>query len=350
MSQDHSDKKSLFQSLLFLLLMTCLTFSFSSIRPDTVNAAASVKLNITKKVVCPKTSVQGTKKKITWKSSKPSVAVVNSNGKVTAKKAGTTVITAQAGKKAYTCKITVKKHTYKKATCTKPKTCSRCNMTSGKALGHSYQSATCTSPQTCKRCGATTGAPLGHDYQEATCTEPQTCRRCGATTGSSLGHSYVDSIVKPTETERGYTLHECSRCKDTYKDQYTDFQLDPEQVYQDMIALKSVYPEGMRWTNDNYYRSPVLGGGYGCAGFAFALSDKAFGNLPARKHTNFSDLKVGDLLRVNGDIHSVVIMEITSYGVVLAEGNYNSSIHWGRTMSFAEIQRSGTYVTTRYPQ
>ena len=53
--------------------------------------------------------VYGTTKKVTWKSSKPSVAKVNSKGLITAKKAGTATITAKVGSKSYKCKVTVKK-------------------------------------------------------------------------------------------------------------------------------------------------------------------------------------------------------------------------------------------------
>lgn len=49
---------------------------------------------------------------VTWTSSNPSVAAV-SNGKVTAKKAGTTVITAAAGSAKATCTVTVKKPSIK---------------------------------------------------------------------------------------------------------------------------------------------------------------------------------------------------------------------------------------------
>jgi hypothetical protein len=52
--------------------------------------------------------ITGTKQKVTWSSSKTSVATVSSTGKVTAKGAGTAVITATVNKKKYTCKITVK--------------------------------------------------------------------------------------------------------------------------------------------------------------------------------------------------------------------------------------------------
>lgn len=47
--------------------------------------------------------------KVTWKSSKKSVATVSSKGKVTAVKKGTATITATCNRKTYKCKITVKK-------------------------------------------------------------------------------------------------------------------------------------------------------------------------------------------------------------------------------------------------
>ncbi len=38
----------------------------------------------------------------------------------------------------------------------------------------------------------------------------------------ALGHDYTEQVVAPTYTDRGYTLHTCKRCGDSYKDGYTD--------------------------------------------------------------------------------------------------------------------------------
>lgn len=126
-----------------------------------------------------------------------------------------------------------------------------------------------------------------------------------------------------------------------------------QQAYERMIALKSEYPEGKRWTNDNFYawNGGVYSGGYGCAGFAFILSDAAFGDLPARvlEEFTYTDVKVGDILRINHDTHSVIVLEVQSDRVVVAEGNYNSSIHWGRTLTKAKVEEAD-YIMTRYPK
>ncbi len=78
---------------------------------ETVSAAAAPALNVkTVSLQRGKSTtlkLSNAKGKITWKSSNKSVASVNSNGKVTAKKAGTATITAVNAKKNYKCTVTV---------------------------------------------------------------------------------------------------------------------------------------------------------------------------------------------------------------------------------------------------
>lgn len=128
--------------------------------------------------------------------------------------------------------------------------------------------------------------------------------------------------------------------------------LNEEDIQKSIMSLKSSYPEGKRWTNDNYYKwdAGIYSGGYGCYGFAFILSDEAFGQLPARKHTDFNSIRIGDIVRINKNTHSVVVTHIENNIVTLAEGNFNSSIHWGRTMSSEELIGKADYIITRYPE
>lgn len=65
---------------------------------------------------------------------------------------------------------------------------------------HTYKAATCTRPKTCTKCGKTVGTPLGHSFKAATCTRPYECSVCGVLSGYALGHKYV--------------LGECTVCKD----------------------------------------------------------------------------------------------------------------------------------------
>ncbi len=105
------------------------------------------------------------------------------------------------------------------------------------------KAATCTTEgtqtRTCEVCGKVetqTIKALGHTEVidkavAATCTktgltEGKHCSVCNAVikaqeTVPAKGHKYVDTVVKPTYTAQGYTLHKCSVCGNSYKDTYT---------------------------------------------------------------------------------------------------------------------------------
>lgn len=167
-----------------------------------------------------------------------------------------------------------------------------------------------------------------------------TAEECPENAGVST--VYIDSIVSPPVVTDPPVVTTPSPVHEA-----------PE-IYNAMIALKETYPEGTPWTNDNSYawNGGIYSMGFGCAGFAFMLSDAAFGNLPARMIDDWSDyqIRVGDILRVNNDGHSVIVLEVNESGVVLAEGNYNNSVHWGRKMSWSELNSTLTYIMTRYPE
>ena len=147
-------------------------------------------------------------------------------------------------------------------------------------------------------------------------------------------------------------------------DPYPEYPAEPEvqndgssDITARMLALKAQYPEGMPWTNDNYYTSKALlyqeGRDYGvhmtgagCAGFALILGDAAFGEFPMYEKTSFDTIHVGDIIRIGG-YHSVIVTEINGDTLTIAEGNYNSSIHWGRKLSMKD-KGDWTYIWTRY--
>lgn len=58
-------------------------------------------------------------------------------------------------------------HSWTAATCTTPKTCSKCKETEGKATGHKFTAATCTAPKTCSVCKTTEGKASGHRYDKS---------------------------------------------------------------------------------------------------------------------------------------------------------------------------------------
>ena len=136
-----------------------------------------------------------------------------------------------------------------------------------------------------------------------------------------------------------------------------DINIDEEDVYSAMVALKDELPEGTPYDNSvsYYWNGGLYSYGNGCAAFAFRLSDAAFGDLPARfgfpEEYNSSNIKVGDILRVNNDTHSVIVLEVKSDRVVIAEGNYSGTVHWGREITYDKLNDGTTSnIISRYPE
>jgi len=129
-------------------------------------------------------------------------------------------------------------------------------------------------------------------------------------------------------------------------------EITAENVRELILALKDTYPDGMRWTNDDYYESEALQrAGYGCEGFGLLCSDAAFGALPiTEEHSDFDRIQVGDLLRINNDTHTIIVLEKGTDYVVAAEGNNCSVIRWGRMFTRQRLEDGNFTVRTRYPE
>ena len=146
----------------------------------------------------------------------------------------------------------------------------------------------------------------------------------------------------------------CAEADQELPDPGTGCGMDEDAITQILWSMKSQYPEGMTWNGQNSYHWNINNTiGYGCAAFAFILSDEVFGYLPSRKiSSGFSIdmLRPGDIIRMNNDSHSAVVLEVHDDYVVLAEGSYNNSVHWGRHYTAQQVVQDTTYVYTRYPE
>ncbi len=173
--------------------------------------------------------------------------------------------------------------------------------------------------------------------KKTTTTKPTTTTKKPATTTKP-----ITTTTKPITTTKPTTT--------TQNPTTTKAALTESSVYNAMIALKSKYPTGTPWDNSNYYawNGGIYSGGYGCAGFAFMLSDAAFGTRKAKKITTFDNIKVGDIIRMYNDTHYVIVLSISGETYTIAEGNMNSAVYWGRKISLSEIKSTGTYILTRW--
>lgn len=122
-----------------------------------------------------------------------------------------------------------------------------------------------------------------------------------------------------------------------------------ETVKKKILALQNTYKEGTTWTNDDFYfwkaKNMYC---YGCIALAGKISDTVFGkDAPVKTHKDFSAIKSGDHIRI-GNYHSVIVISHTNDSVTVVEGNYNSSIHWFRTITKSSLQQTGFSVDTRY--
>ncbi|MBO4851016.1 MAG: hypothetical protein J5529_08975 [Prevotella sp.] len=143
--------------------------------------------------------------------------------------------------------------------------------------------------------------------------------------------------------------------------------LNETDVYNRLIERQYVegYMEETPWDNDHKYYNTVEFFGYpaGCYGgggcFAFMMDMMEYASnyeYPIRKVEGTSDnlpkIRVGDGIRLNNNGHSVVVLEVHADGhtVTVAEGNYNYSVHWGRTIDLANPNNGFTYLATFWPE
>ena len=206
--------------ILTIVLTLALIVTMMPMNLTNVNARTTTRLS-SKKIVL---QVGKTKKlkvknkpagvKVTWKSSKKKVATVSKKGKVKAKKAGKTTITAKVGKKKYKCRVIVRNKTNNvsqnvtkpandnqnvtnKVTVTKPEGTTVRPITTTKPEGTTVRPTTTTKPEGTTVRPTTTTKPEGTTVRPTTTTKPE-----GTTVRPTTTTKPEGTTVRPTTTTK----------------------------------------------------------------------------------------------------------------------------------------------------
>lgn len=125
--------------------------------------------------------------------------------------------------------------------------------------------------------------------------------------------------------------------------------VSPNNVYNRIVELKSVYPQGYPCNDTNFIRG-MYNDVTGCAAFAADVMTHLYGDTNDMYYIyryvgdlkNYygenvafwaiKQIRVGDVLRL-GNVHSVVVIGVDKDGVTVVEGNYNGIVNWGRKIS-----------------
>ena len=195
-------KRILTVVLTLALLITMMPSNLTGVNAKTVTKLSSKKIVLqvgkTKKL---KVKNKPVGVKVTWKSSKKKVATVSKKGKVKAKKAGKTTITAKVGKKKYKCRVIVRNKTNNVSqNVTKPANDNQ-NVTNKvtvtKAEGTTVRPITTTKPEGTTVRPITTTKPEGTTVRPTTTTKPE-----GTTVRPTTTTKPEGTTVRPTTTTK----------------------------------------------------------------------------------------------------------------------------------------------------
>ncbi len=102
---------------------------------------------------------------------------------------------------------TVHTHNYNSATCTSPKTCNLCGLTSGESLGHTGGTANCKTRAKCTRCEKYYGSLNANNHVNIKTLEAvaSTCTKTGLTKGKKCGDCGKVIVAQQTVAKEDHT-------------------------------------------------------------------------------------------------------------------------------------------------
>ena len=106
---------------------------------------------------------------------------------------------------AFSCR-----HDWIEASCTQPKTCTKCGASEGEAVAHEFSEPSCEQAATCAGCGLSEGEPLEHNFTGATYWDKGICTMCGA----------EGDVLEPGFEKAGFSCYNASELLNS-PDNYT---------------------------------------------------------------------------------------------------------------------------------
>ena len=143
-----------------------------------------------------------------------------------------------------------------------------------------------------------------------------------------------DEIQAPTYTNRSGKL---VNGKDANEENVEDALMD----------LKQEFYEYDMWETDRSYTSAKLGSATGSKAFAYMISDRVFGALPAETVDDPDDLKPGDLVYLDDDDQYVVVTSVSGNDFDYVMCNGFGVITWRESGSISDLG-SRDEIYTRY--
>ncbi len=107
------------------------------------------------------------------------------------------------------------------------------------------------------------------------------------------------------------------------------------------------YPDYDQWNVNTTYTSQRLGVGTGSKGFAYMISDKIFGGMPANQIDDPADLRLGDVISFNSGSQYGVVCEADEDSFTYVSCDSSGWISWKNDMYRDDLDRYDT-VYTRY--
>ena len=111
--------------------------------------------------------------------------------------------------------------------------------------------------------------------------------------------------------------------------------------------LQASYPNYDQWSVNTTYTSQRLGVGTGSRGFAYMISDKIFGGMPANQIDDPADLRLGDVISLNNGSEYGVVCEADEDTFTYVSCDSSGWISWKNDMYRDDLDRYDT-VWTRY--